>query len=147
MLYLNRFSVNKLILFIFLLGLTSCSSKYIKEVNPETKTKFGFEIPAPNQAVFFVENKNIKISGNKVNNHIAVANAMYHKHGPAKDNFFIGITNARDFKFNLANKTYYITVENLPKRTAMILFDGEHKPNIAFNYRNYSKLIAKIKKK
>ncbi|MEO5910132.1 MAG: hypothetical protein ABIP95_04545 [Pelobium sp.] len=132
-----------LISFILLLALTSCSKKYIEQVKSDTKTKFGFEIPAPNKAVFFVENKNIGDSTSI--SHTNTANSMYHKYGPARDDFFIGRTNAKDLKFNLANKTYYIAVENLPKRTAMILFDGKHKPVVKFNPKKYDRLISKIK--
>ncbi len=132
-----------LVSFLFLLALTSCSTKYIEQVNSDKKTRFGFEITAPSKAIYFVENKNIGDSTSK--NHTKIANSMYNKYGPARDNFFIGTTNAKDFKFNLANKTYYIAVENLPKKTAMILFDGEHKPVVVFNPNKYNRLISKIK--
>lgn len=131
---------------IFLiLGLGSCSPKYIEIVNSDTKTKFGFEISAPNQAVYFVENKKSTSVNDRNNSHENIANALYNKYGPARDNFFIGTTNARDFKFNLINKTYYIAVEKLPKRNAMILFDGRHKPIVKFNPKKYYRFIDKMK--
>ncbi len=43
-----------LILLPFLLGLTSCSTRYIKEVPSEAKTKFGFEVTAPNNLITFL---------------------------------------------------------------------------------------------
>lgn len=126
-----------------LLAFTSCSTRYIQQVPSDTKTKFGFAITGPNKAVYFVENE--KINHSKPNNHAQLANALYNAYGPARDDFYVANTNDLDFKFNLADKTYYIAVENLPKRTAMILFDGKHKPIVAFNPRRYNKLISKIK--
>ncbi len=131
------------ITFIFLFALASCSRKYIEQVSPNKKTKFGFEVTAPSKAVYFVENNTI--SNRTSDNHIKMANAMYNKFGPARDDFFIGTTNAKDFKFNLADKSYYIAIENLPRRTAMILFDGSRKPVVVFNPNRYNKLINKIK--
>lgn len=131
------------IVFVLFLGLSSCRTASIQQVNSDIKTKFGFEITTPNKAVFFVENKQSKerIS----DHHSEIADLLYQQFGPATDDFFIAKTNARDLKFNLADKTYYIDVEKLPKRTAMILFDGKHKPIIEYNPKNYRKLIEKIK--
>ena len=131
--------------FIMLLALTSCSKRFIQEVNPNTKTKFGFEVSAPSKAVYFVTNQKIPASEHNVNLHQKIANSLYNKYGPATDNFFIASTNAKDVKFNLGEKTYYIDVEQLPKRTAMILFDGRHKPKVEFNPEKYGKLVSKIK--
>ena len=132
-----------LLLFTIFLGLTSCKTSSVQQVNPDTKTKFGFEITAPNKAVFFVENKNSDAQPSI--NHEETEDLLYNEFGPARDDFFIAKTNARDLKFNLAQKTFYIDVEKLQKRTAMILFDGKHKPIIEFNPKNYRKLIDKIK--
>ncbi|CAM4009497.1 hypothetical protein [Flavobacterium weaverense] len=134
--------ISILLLFI----LTSCSPKYIQEVPSDTKTKFGFEISAPNQAVYFVENEKFEFKNNRTFEHEKIANELYNSFGPATDDFYIGKTNARDFKFNVNNKTYYIAVESLSQRTAMILFDGAHKPIIEFNPKKYRKLILKMKK-
>lgn len=132
-----------LLLFTIFLGLTSCATSSVQQVNPDTKTKFGFEITAPNTAVFFVENKNSNSRPSL--DHEETADLLYNEFGPARDDFFIAKTNARDLKFNLAQKTFYIDVEKLPKRSAMILFDGKHKPIIEFNPKKYRKLIEKIK--
>lgn len=131
-----------LVLALFTLG--SCSKKYVQQVNSNTKTKFGFEITAPSKAVCFVTNQKIPISGN-IGKHEEIANSLYNKYGPATDNFFIASTNAKDVKFNLADKTYYIEMDQLPKRTAMILFDGKHKPVVEFNPKKYGKRISRIK--
>lgn len=133
--------------FLMLLTLTSCSRRYIQKVNPNTKTKFGFEISAPSKAVCFVTNQKISASERRVNLHQKIANSLYNKYGPATDDFFIASTNAKDVKFNLDEKTYYIDVEQLPNRTAMILFDGRHKPVVKFNPKKYGKLISKVKLK
>ena len=131
------------IVFVLFLGLASCKTASVQQVNSDTKTKFGFEITTPNKAVFFVENK--KSKDRVSDHHVEIADLLYQQFGPATDDFFIAKTDARDFKFNLADKTYYIDVEKLPKRTAMILFDGKHKPIIEYNPKNYRKLIEKIK--
>ncbi len=131
------------IVFAVLLGVVSCRTSSVQQVNSDIKTKFGFEITTPNKAVFFVENKKSKDRVSDL--HSEIADLLYQQFGPATDDFFISKTNARDLKFNLADKTYYIDVEKLPKRTAMILFDGKHKPIIQFNPKNYRKLIEKIK--
>src|SRR5690606_370326 len=111
-----------------LLFLISCSPKYIVKVHPDTKIKFGFTATAPNVGVFFVENVNNPIGLSDTNYHQKIADKLYNKYGPARDNFYIGRTNAKEFKFNLKKRTYYIEVQNLPQRTAMIIFDGKHKP-------------------
>ena len=131
------------IVFVLFLGFTSCRTSSVQQVNSDIKTKFGFEITTPNKAVFFVENKKSKDRVSDL--HSEIADLLYQQFGPATDDFFIAKTNARDFKFNLADKTYYIDVEKLPKNTAMILFDGKHKPIIEYNPKNYRKLIEKIK--
>ncbi len=133
-----------IVFFLALITLGSCSNMYVQQVNANTKTKFGFEISAPGKAVFFVTNQKIPSSGN-ISKHEKIANSLYNKYGPATDNFFIASTNAKDVKFNLGDKNYYIEVEQLPKRTAMILFDGQHKPMVEFNPKKYDKRISKIK--
>lgn len=136
----------KIIIVLFLsLGIISCKTKYIQEVNPNLKTKFGFEVSSGIKAVYFIENENIEICESCLISHNSISSLMYSTYGPAKDDFYIGSTNARDFKFNLANKSYYIDIHDLPKRTAMILFDGKKKPIIEFNPKKYEKLIRKMK--
>lgn len=128
-----------------LLSLTSCNTRFIQKVNPETKTKFGFEVTAPNKAVFFVDNDKIETTNIASENYIKTTNILYNTYGPATDEFYIGRTNAKDLKFNLNEQTYYIEVSKLPKRTAMVLFDGKHKPKLVFRSKNYESLIKKIK--
>lgn len=134
-----------IILLFFLTALSSCGSKYIQEVSAAQKTKFGFEITAPNQAIYFVTNEKIEFRNITKNNPEKIANVLYNKYGPARDDFFIGSTNAIDFKFNLENKTYYIAIDKFRKRNAMLLFDGKHKPKIEFNPKKYNQLIIKSK--
>ncbi|NRS90336.1 hypothetical protein HNQ02_003276 [Flavobacterium sp. 7E] len=134
--------MNKRIAFLFLIGLISCSPKYIHLVKSDTKPKFGFEIPAPSKAVFFVENEKNSLDKNYIN----TANLLYNKYGPATDNFVIGLTDASDFIFKLGDKTYYIDVKKLPKSTAMLLFDGKHKPTVIFNPKRFEKFIIKKEK-
>lgn len=125
--------------------LNSCTSKYLVKVDAETKTKFGFEITEPYVAVFFVENVNSKIGLTNIDQHNKIADRMYNKYGPARDDFFIAKTNAKDFKFNLKNVSYYIVVQKLPQRTAMIIFDGKHRPKVYSEPEKYEEIIKKIK--
>ena len=137
--------MKKLIFFTIctVLLLYSCTSKYLVKVNPTTKTKFGFEITEPSFAVFFVENVNSEVGLKNIDQHNKIANKLYNKYGPARDDFFIAKTNAKDFKFNLKNVSYYIEIQKLPQRTAMILFDGKHKPIVYFEPKKYEKIIIK----
>lgn len=123
---------------------TSCATKYIVKVDPEIKPEFGFEVTAPNKAIFFVENLDSKNRTSRLLWHKEISGRLYKKYGPSEDGFIITQTNARDFKFNLKEKTYYIEVKNLPRRTAMILFDGKHRPIVCFNPDKYGDWIKKI---
>ena len=135
----------KIVLFVVLFALTSCATKNIQKVNPDLKTKFGFEITAPTKAVYFVTNQKIPVDVNKINDHQRIANYLYSIYGPATDDFFIAVTNAKDVKFNIGGKSYYIEIEQLAKRNAMILFDGKNKPLIEFDPKKYDRLITTIK--
>lgn len=86
--------------------LNSCSSKYIKIVNPDTKTEFGITLTAPSQGIFFVENEKVSTSNKKtIENHTRAANTIYNNYGPSTDKRFVGRTNARQLKFNIKDKT------------------------------------------
>ena len=134
----------KALLYILFYGLlSSCSSRFIQQVNPDTKIKFGFEINGPNKAIYFVENATREVDDTTLKNHTDMANTLYNKYGPATDQLYVGATNAKDFKFNLKGKTYYIAVENLPQRTAMILFNGKSKPIIELRSAKYHQKIKR----
>ena len=130
---------------LILLHLTACSSRFIQKVSPETKTKLGFEITAPSKCAFFVENEQIKSTNYDTEDYKKLTDKLYNKYGPATDTFFIGRTNAKDFKFNLNGETYYLEVSKLPQRTAMVLFDGKNAPKVVFRSKKYEKFIKKIK--
>lgn len=117
----------------------------MQKVSPDTKTNFGFEITAPSTCAFFVENEQIKRVDYDQEAYKKLTNKLYNKYGPASDTFYIGRTSAKDFKFNLNGETYYLEVSKLPKRTAMVLFDGKNAPKIVFRPKNYEKFIQKIK--
>ena len=141
--YKKRMKKNIFFSICIVLLLNSCTTKYLVKVDAENKTKFGFEITEPNVAVLFVENINSEIGLSNINQHNKIADRMYNKYGPARDDFFIAKTNAKDFKFNLKNVSYYIEIQKLPQRTAMILFDGKHKPIVYFEPKKYEKIIIK----
>lgn len=128
--------------FLIILFLNSCSSRYIKLVDHDTKTEFGITITAPSQGMFFVENQKVSASKNKIEIHTKTANSIYNNYGPATDIMFVGRTNARQLKFKSNNKTYLIDITQFKKRTAMILFDGKNKPIIEYNEKKY-KALAK----
>lgn len=130
--------------FLIITFLNSCSSRYIKKVNPDTKTEFGITLTAPSQGIFFVENEKVNISNkNTIENHTKTANSIYNKYGPSTDKRFLGRTNARQLKFNIKDKTYLIDITKFKDRTAMILFDGKNKPIIEYNPKKYYQLFLK----
>lgn len=144
-----KFLKNKIPLFSILIAAIFCSctsSKYIQKVKSDAKMEFGITVTAPSQGIFFVENKSVDASKNEIDKHVNAANSIYNNFGPASDERFVGRTNARQLKFNVRDKTYLIDITQLRDRTAMVLFDGVHKPSIAFSPEKYHKLIAKIKK-
>ena len=119
----------------------SCAPKIISTAYQGEKSDFG--ITAPGKAVFFVENENKKSTEEQIKLHKETADKLYNKMGLATDQLMIGRTNAKTFKFSTANKTWFVDVKNLKKRTAMILFDGHAKPMIEYNPNRYSKLVHK----
>jgi hypothetical protein len=131
----------KITILLAALFFCSCSSKYIKLVNRDTKTEFGFTITGPNQGVFFVENTKVRAAKDKIEIHTSVANSIYNNWGPSTDKRFLGKTNARQLKFNLNDKTYLIDITEFKKRTAMVLFDGKSKPIIEYKPEKYKQLF------
>ncbi|WP_158963494.1 hypothetical protein [Myroides fluvii] len=134
-------NLNRLPLFLVLfLVISSCSSRYIKVVNPDTKTAFGITLKAPAQAIFFVENVNVTGDNER---HTNLANSLYNQYGPATDKRVVGRTDAKQLKFILKDKTYLIDITKLKKRTALILFDGKNKPIIEYKTKKYRSLIQR----
>ncbi|PDS25880.1 hypothetical protein, partial [Flavobacterium branchiophilum] len=131
---------------LFINFLNSCSSKYIKLVSAETKTEFGFTIIAPSQCIFFVENTKVNATSSQIENHTKIANSIYNKFGPSSDKLFVGRTNARQLKFSITDKTYFIDITQLKKRTAMVIFDGKNKPIIEYNVEKYNNLVKYMTK-
>ncbi|MBW3518071.1 hypothetical protein [Flavobacterium sp. NKUCC04_CG] len=140
-------SLKKLILLLCIFStisfVTSCSSRYIKVVNADAKTEFGITMTTPSQGMFFVENKKITGSKSALEYHNRIANSLYNDYGPSTDKRFVGSTNARQLKFITKDKTYLIDITKLNDRTAMILFDGNNKPSIVYNPKNYEKRFLK----
>lgn len=134
-------NLNRLPLFLVLfLVISSCSSRYIKVVSPDTKTAFGITLKAPAQAIFFVENVNVTGDNER---HTNLANSLYNQYGPATDKRVVGRTDAKQLKFILKDKTYLIDITKLKKRTALILFDGKNKPIIEYKTKKYRSLIQR----
>ncbi|SDJ16240.1 hypothetical protein [Chryseobacterium jejuense] len=125
---------------LFLL-VCSCSPKIIRVATPEDKADFG--ISNPSKALFFVENENITTSESHISNHKEVADNLYRQFGGATDRVMVGRTNAQTFKFSNGTTTWFVNVQNFPKRTAMILFDGKNEPIIEYNTKNYERLVKK----
>lgn len=126
-----------------LLFLSSCSSSYIKSVDPQVKTAFGITLTAPSQGVFFVQNKKVDAFKSEIEAHIQAANSIYNNYGPATDLRFVGTTNARQLKFHTKDRTYFIDITKFKRRTAMVLFDGQHKPILVYNAKQYAKIVEK----
>ncbi len=126
-----------------MLFLSSCSSSYIKQVDPELKTAFGITLTSPSQGIFFVQNKKVDAFKSEIEAHIQVANSIYNNYGPATDRRFVGTTNARQLKFHTKERTYLIDITKFKKRTALVLFDGHHKPIIVFHVDRYHLIVEK----
>lgn len=127
--------------FLIITFFNSCSSRYIKLVNPDTKIEFGITLTSPSQGILFVENKKISASKSTIEIHTRMTNSIHNKYGPASDKRFVGRTNARQLKFNMKDKTYVIEVSKLKKRTAIVLFNGKDKPIIEYREKKYNALI------
>ncbi|WGQ11674.1 hypothetical protein QG516_08415 [Pedobacter gandavensis] len=134
-------SIKLVAYYLIIIFLNSCSSRYIKLVSPDTKTEFGITLTTPSQGIFFVENEKVGASKNKIEIHTKTANSIYNNYGPATDKRFVGRTNARQLKFNVKDKTYLIDITKFKKRTAMVLFNGESKPIIKYNAKNYNAVV------
>lgn len=132
----------KIFLFILLFLLVcSCSPRMTRLATPEDKADFG--ISNPSKALFFVENEKITAPENHISNHKEVADDLYRQFGGATDRVMVARTNAQTFKFSNGTITWFVNVQNFPKRTAMILFDGKNEPIIEYNAKNYERLVKK----
>ncbi|MCS4301215.1 hypothetical protein [Chryseobacterium sp. BIGb0232] len=125
---------------LFLL-VCACSPKVTRLAVPEDKADFG--ISNPSKALFFVENESIIASEEHISNHKAVADHLYRQFGGATERVMVGRTNAKAFKFSNGATTWFVNVQDFPKRTAMILFDGKNEPIIEYNTKNYERLVKK----
>ena len=117
----------------------SCSPKIIRNWKEGEKSDFG--ITSPSKAAFFVENENIQAEEKLVKKHTEIANQIYGLFGSATDLMLVGRTNAKTFKFKRGNKTWFVDVNQMTKRTAMILFDGSEKPMVEYDIEKYLPLV------
>lgn len=132
----------KIFLFILLFLLVcACSPKVTRLAVPGDKADFG--VSSPSKALFFVENENITASEEHISNHKKVADNFYKQFGGATERVMVGRTNAKAFKFSNGTTTWFVNVQDFPKRTAMILFDGKNEPIIEYNIQNYERLVKK----
>ncbi|UQB70138.1 hypothetical protein [Epilithonimonas zeae] len=115
--------------------LISCSQNIIR--NPMNGEKSDFGITSPSKALFFVENEKIDDDEEKIKTHTKTANEIYSMFGEITDKMMVGRTNAKTFKFTRGKKTWLVDVNKMPKRTAMILFDGLQKPFIEYDSEKY----------
>lgn len=125
---------------LFLL-VCSCAPKLTRLATPEDKADFG--ISNPSKALFFVENENIAASEEYISKHKEIADQFYRAFGGATERVMVARTNAQTFKFSNGSTTWFVKVQNFPKRTAMILFDGKNEPIIESNSKNYERLVKK----
>lgn len=125
---------------LFLL-MSSCSPKVVRLAAPEDKADFG--ISKPSKALFFVENEKITASEDHIRRHQEVADRLYRLFGGATDRVMIARTNAKTFKFSNGTTTWFVNIQDFPKRTAMIVFDGNNEPIIEYNPKNYEYLVKK----
>lgn len=128
------------LIMLFLL-VCSCSPRMVRLATPEDKADFG--ISNPSKALFFVENEKVTAPENRISNHKEVVDGLYRQFGGATESVMVARTNAQTFKFSNGRTTWFVNVQNFPKRTAMILFDGENEPIIEYNTKNYERLVRK----
>lgn len=126
---------------LLLLLLCSCASNPIRFATTTDKADFG--ITKPTQALFFVINENLKATDQELKDYKEISNKYYNHFGGATDRLFVGRTNAKTFKFSNEKTIWYVEVNKLTKPTALVLFDGEHKPIVEYNKKNFEKLINK----
>jgi len=124
---------------IILLTSISCSPKIIRNWKEGERLDFG--ITSPSKAAFFVENENIQAEEELVKKHTETANHIYGLFGTATDLMLVGRTNAKTFKFTKGKKTWFVDVNQMTKKTAMILFDGSEKPMVEYDIEKYLPLV------
>ncbi|MCL1938523.1 MAG: hypothetical protein FWF52_09045 [Candidatus Azobacteroides sp.] len=140
--YRTKMDSNKktgLIILSVTLMFYSCSSVVRLAKSDE---KAAIQLAPPTQAVFFVAKENVVANVN-LEKHTREADRLYDKYGPATEIFLIGRTNAQTFIFNNKEKKWHVDVNKLKNQSAMILFDGKHKPFITYNVNKYEKTILK----
>lgn len=132
----------KILSFIVLfLLLYSCSPKMFRIATSDDKASFG--ISNPSKSVFFVENEKVAAPEDLIHDHKEIADLLYKRLGGATDKLMVARTNAKTFKFSNGTTTWFVDIQNFPKRTAMILFDGKSEPLIEYNPKNYERLVKK----
>lgn len=125
---------------IVLIGI-SCSPKIIRNAKEGERSDFG--ITSPSKAAFFVENENIQAEEGLMKKHTETANQIYDSFGSATDLMLVGRTNAKTFKFTKGKKTWFVDVNQMTNRTAMILFDGAEKPMVEYDVEKYLPLVKR----
>ncbi len=125
---------------LFLL-ISSCSPRMTRLANPEDKADFG--ISNSSKALFFVENEKITAPENRISTHKEIADSLYRQFGGATERIMVARTNAQTFTFSNGATTWFVNVQNFPKRTAMILFDGKNEPIIEYNPKSYVRMVKK----
>lgn len=121
---------------------SGCTTRYMTNASPAGRSQVS--IKSPSRAALFVENEKIKSSESARTAHKTTADKIYNQFGGATDQMLVGRTNAQAIKFtNEGGQSWIVDVGKFRKRTAMILFDGIHKPTIEFKTRNYQSLVQK----
>ncbi|MDN3692094.1 hypothetical protein QWZ06_07395 [Chryseobacterium tructae] len=119
----------------------SCSPKMFRLATPDDKANFG--ISNPSKALFFIENEKMAAPEDRISDHKEIADKLYKQLGGATDRLMVARTNAKTFKFSNGTTTWFVDIQNFPKRTAMILFDGKNEPVIEYNPKNYERLVIR----
>ncbi|MFV0541490.1 MAG: hypothetical protein ACK5MZ_09690 [Aestuariibaculum sp.] len=127
---------------VVLIAFTSCSPK-ITTLGKEESKKVDIGITAPSKAIFFVENETIFGSDAQIKNHTQKADKIHGQFGPFTDEMIAARTNAKTFTFSSGNKIWFINVNKLKNRTAMILFNGRDRPVVEYSIDKYQILVDK----
>lgn len=130
----------KLIAFVFFA--TCFCSKVSAQSNTERIADLGFTTPT--KVVVFVENENKKIKPATAKKHNEMSKKIRSHYGPMRTDLFVADTKAKSLKFTTRHDVYFIDIHTLPKRNAMIVFDGENKPVIYYNPKKYHEVTDYI---
>jgi len=141
MIRIKKIYVN-LITCVWILGASCLFINANAQSNTKRIADLGFTTPT--KVVVFVENENKKIKPATAKKHNEMSKKIRLHYGPMRTDLFVANTKAKSLKFTTRHDVYFIDINTLPKRNAMIVFDGENKPVIYYNPKKYHEVTDYI---